>query len=129
MLDSDHHHQHADPPAGTPTATHHNSPVDKQPGPASRDPSPNLDFAQYVSPYDRARTSMPQYSKRTPVSTTHSWSQAQCSKTQLDYLLSDVMEALMEEDMSRLRARQRGESLVGALAVCSLGFAMAKCIY
>ncbi|KZV72684.1 hypothetical protein PENSPDRAFT_750813 [Peniophora sp. CONT] len=107
-LDGD--HQHHDAPARTPAATRHTSPVDTQPGPASRAPSPNLNFAHYISPYDRARTPLSQYSRSAPVSPTHSWSQAQSARTQLDYLPSDVMEALMEEDMNRLRARRRGES-------------------
>jgi len=76
----------------------------------SRPPSPNLNFAQYAAPY--SRPSSPQAltsSKSTPSSPTASApnSTEDRSHVSTDFLPSDVMEALMEEDMERLRARRR----------------------
>ena len=76
----------------------------------SRPPSPNLNFAQYAAPY--SRPSSPQAltsSKSAPASPTASArnSTEDRSHVSTDFLPSDVMEALMEEDMERLRARRR----------------------
>ncbi|KAG9313880.1 hypothetical protein JVU11DRAFT_4648 [Chiua virens] len=70
---------------------------------ASRPPSPNYNHAQYTSPYSRPST--PGAASLTlvasqPSSPTH-------YKAHPDYLPSHVMEALMEEDMVRLRSRRR----------------------
>ena len=75
----------------------------------SRPPSPNLNFAQYTSPYSRPTTP-----------TGRPWDTPQSQGKQLkglvddgekrqsiDFQPSDVMEALMEEDMERLKARRR----------------------
>ena len=78
----------------------------------SRPPSPNLNFAQYTSPYSRPTTP-----------TGKPWDTPQSQGKQLrtmvddkerhqpiDFQPSDVMEALMEEDMERLKARRRAGS-------------------
>jgi regulator-associated protein of mTOR len=75
----------------------------------SRPPSPNLNFAQYTSPYSRPASPQPPISsKSAPASPTASarYSTEDYSHS-TDFLPSDVMEALMEEDMERLRARRR----------------------
>ncbi|KAA1478089.1 hypothetical protein DENSPDRAFT_934104 [Dentipellis sp. KUC8613] len=82
----------------------------------SRPPSPNLNIAQYASPYSRPPTplsgsggSMSIYSRSAPASptlSTRTSSDGPAPPT-MDFLPSDVMEALMEEDMERLRARRR----------------------
>ncbi len=76
----------------------------------SRPPSPNLNFAQYAPPY--SRPSSPQTlvsSKSAPASPTASTRNSTEDRLHVstDFLPSDVMEALMEEDMERLRARRR----------------------
>lgn len=64
----------------------------------SRPPSPNMNVAQYSSPYslspkDAAPPASPRsYDSQNPA---------------MDFLACDVMEALMEEDMERLRARRK----------------------
>ncbi|KAI9513093.1 hypothetical protein F5148DRAFT_1273335 [Russula earlei] len=76
----------------------------------SRPPSPNLNFAQYASPYSRpASPQVPTSSKSAPVSPTTSARHSAEDRPHppTDFLPSDVMEALMEEDMERLRARRR----------------------
>jgi regulator-associated protein of mTOR len=70
----------------------------------SRPPSPNLNVAQYTSPYSRPTTPPLHPGQNTPV--TPSSREAPNPHT-MDFLPSDVMEALMEEDMERLRARRR----------------------
>jgi regulatory associated protein of mTOR len=71
----------------------------------SRPPSPNLNLARYTSPYARsperggART-------RSPSPAASDRSAAPASQTP-QFGPSDVMEALMEEDFERLRARRR----------------------
>jgi regulator-associated protein of mTOR len=74
----------------------------------SRPPSPNLNIAQYTSPYSRPAT--PQQSLLPPVTAIPSPAPVNREVPQqhiMDFLPSDVMEALMEEDMERLRARRR----------------------
>jgi regulatory associated protein of mTOR len=69
---------------------------------ASRPPSPNLNIAQYTSPYSRPPT--PQMANGNPSPrSSHEVPQHR----PMDCEPSDVMEALMEEDMERLRARRR----------------------
>jgi regulator-associated protein of mTOR len=70
----------------------------------SRPPSPNMNIAQYASPYyahpqsgstperERTNTSSPRHSQE--------------SSSNKDYRACDAMDALMEEDMDRLRARR-----------------------
>ena len=70
---------------------------------ASRPPSPNYNLAQYTSPYSRPATPSPTHltvgASQPPSPTQY--------KAHPDYLPSHVMEALMEEDMVRLRSRRR----------------------
>ena len=66
----------------------------------SRPPSPNLNIAQYASPYSRPPTPS-KFALSLPPSPTE-------YKAHPDYTPLNVMEALMEEDMVRLRARRRG---------------------
>ncbi|KAI0307654.1 hypothetical protein B0F90DRAFT_1621839 [Multifurca ochricompacta] len=76
----------------------------------SRPPSPNLNFAQYASPYSRPPSpQIPASSKSAPASPTASARSSTDGRSHhaTDFLPSDVMEALMEEDMERLRARRR----------------------
>ncbi|TFK56405.1 hypothetical protein OE88DRAFT_12946 [Heliocybe sulcata] len=68
----------------------------------SRAPSPNLNFATYTSPYSRPPS--PDGGMLRPVSPVQP---SQENRPPADFLPSDVMEALMEEDMERLRARRR----------------------
>ncbi|EGO19096.1 hypothetical protein SERLADRAFT_454001 [Serpula lacrymans var. lacrymans S7.9] len=72
---------------------------------ASRPPSPNLNIAQYTSPYSRPPT--PTNRSRPPSPNPSPRSSSDRSQVPMDFLPSDVMEALMEEDMERLRARRR----------------------
>lgn len=69
----------------------------------SRPPSPNLSIAQYSSPYSRPPTPslVPSHnsSPRSPSEISH--------PPPMEFEPSDVMEALIEEDMERLRARRR----------------------
>jgi regulator-associated protein of mTOR len=75
----------------------------------SSPPSPNLNLAQYASPYSRPPT---------PQANTSASSNNPSPRSSLDTSLhrpmdcepSDVMEALMEEDMERLRARRRSSA-------------------
>jgi regulator-associated protein of mTOR len=101
-----HSRAHAPSPPPPPLASRRDSPVDND---ATRPPSPNLNFAQYVPPYSRPATppAPSRYARSAPTSPTHSWSGAPRT---LDFLPSDVMEALMEEDLERLRARRRQQS-------------------
>ncbi|TFK42159.1 hypothetical protein BDQ12DRAFT_677728 [Crucibulum laeve] len=90
---------------GSTTTYSHPSP-EKEYIDASRPPSPNLNIAQYTSPYSRPptpqgsssiyghRSSSPQSSQEFP-------------QTSKNFVAYHVMEALMEEDMERLRARRR----------------------
>ncbi|KAJ3557772.1 hypothetical protein NM688_g1286 [Phlebia brevispora] len=89
-------------------------PTPGRPEPAgiSRPPSPNLNFAQYTSPYSRPSTP-PNHAFPTSTNTSPrppSRGTAESPQPVADYLASDVMEALMEEDMERLRARRRAGS-------------------
>ncbi|KAH7920933.1 hypothetical protein BV22DRAFT_765532 [Leucogyrophana mollusca] len=65
----------------------------------SRPPSPNFNMAQYTSPYSRPASPVVNGSHLSPSALPESSS---------DYMPSHVMEALMEEDMVRLRSRRRG---------------------
>lgn len=88
-----------------------NSPRTTDPPDISRPPSPNMSYAQYTSPYSRPPTpdkkqmplppSSPRPSPRSSIESQHS---------PMDFLPSDVMEALIEEDMERLRARRKAAS-------------------
>lgn len=73
----------------------------------SRPPSPNLNLAEYASPYTRLPTKG--YSMSAPVSPSSSsrYSKEDASQQQAEFSPSNVMEALMEEDMMRLRVRRR----------------------
>ncbi|KAI0033846.1 hypothetical protein K488DRAFT_77642 [Vararia minispora EC-137] len=101
-------HLRSHAPSPPPLHSRHHSPVDNETPP--RAPSPNLNFAQYIPPYSRPGTPLgPRgsiYSRSAPASPTSSWSST-VGQRPLDFLPSDVMEALMEEDMERLRARRR----------------------
>ena len=65
---------------------------------SSTPPLPNLNVAEYASPY-------PLDKKESQVSNADTADQA--ATPPCDYLPSEVMEALIEEDMERLRARRR----------------------
>ena len=69
----------------------------------SRPPSPNMNVAQYTSPYARPQSGSIPAEGSNASSPRHS----QESSSNKDYIASDVMDALMEEDMERLRARRR----------------------
>lgn len=73
----------------------------------SRPPSPNLNFAQYTSPYSRPPT--PQGRPPSPYipPSPRLPHDIHDSHPPMDFLPCDVMEALMEEDMERLRSRRR----------------------
>ncbi|KAG6857290.1 hypothetical protein H0H87_006483 [Tephrocybe sp. NHM501043] len=74
----------------------------------SRPPSPNLNFAQYTSPYSRPPTPQGASSSRHPPSPKFSSHDLpEPPHAPMDFLPCDVMEALMEEDMERLRSRRR----------------------
>ena len=66
----------------------------------SRPPSPNLNLAQYASPHSRPPTPS-KFALLLPSSPTE-------YKVHPDYAPLNMMEALMEEDMVRLRAQRRG---------------------
>ncbi|KAL0951936.1 hypothetical protein HGRIS_008588 [Hohenbuehelia grisea] len=79
----------------------------------SRPPSPNLNFAQYASPYpSRPQGSRPGAGLQRSTSYASSMASTATAMSDYhppaDYLPCDVMEALFEEDMERLRARRRG---------------------
>lgn len=69
----------------------------------SRPPSPNLNFAQYTSPYSRPPTPQGGLAVGNGRSPPPGYDPLPPS----DFLPCDVMEALMEEDMERLRARRK----------------------
>ncbi|EKM61656.1 uncharacterized protein PHACADRAFT_248390 [Phanerochaete carnosa HHB-10118-sp] len=74
----------------------------------SRPPSPNLNYAQYTSPYSRPSSpSHDYYLPQTPPSPGLSTRSDETPRPPVEYMASDVIEALMEEDMERLRARRR----------------------
>ncbi|KAI0370082.1 hypothetical protein BV20DRAFT_1113337 [Pilatotrama ljubarskyi] len=73
----------------------------------SRPPSPNLNFAQYTSPYSRPESPEDGYVQPVSAPQAAALSQPEAHPPTMDFLPSDVMEALMEEDMERLRARRR----------------------
>ncbi|KAK7466385.1 Target of rapamycin complex 1 subunit kog1 [Stygiomarasmius scandens] len=64
----------------------------------SRPPSPVLNFAQYASPYSRPAT---------PQNDSYSITSTLYPQPTSDFLPCDVMVALMEEDMERLKARRK----------------------
>ncbi|KAF4573505.1 WD repeat RAPTOR family protein [Pleurotus pulmonarius] len=68
----------------------------------SRPPSPNLNFAQYTSPYPRSST--PPMRHSTPSVRSLS---SEVPHSPVDISACDVMDALFEDDMERLRARRR----------------------
>ena len=73
------------------------------PSDLSRPPSPNMNIAQHASSYARPQSgSIPAEGTNTSLPR-HS----QESSSNKDYLAPDVMDALKEEDMERLRARRR----------------------
>ncbi|KAI0814821.1 hypothetical protein BC629DRAFT_1467282 [Irpex lacteus] len=78
----------------------------------SRPPSPNLNYAQYTSPYSRPSTppNIAFSTHDSPSLHASPRSSVESARPVADYLASDVMEALMEEDMERLRARRKTAS-------------------
>ena len=66
----------------------------------SRPPSPNMNIAQYTSPYAHL------HGGSTPAERANTSSPRQPQENK-DYIAYDVMDALMEEDLERLRARRR----------------------
>ncbi|KAM6498755.1 hypothetical protein JOM56_006703 [Amanita muscaria] len=76
----------------------------------SRPPSPNLNVAQYASPYARPVTPPPRHGASElihPHTSPSSNSYQERHGPQTDFDACEVMEALMEEDMERLKARRR----------------------
>ncbi|KAK2464771.1 hypothetical protein APHAL10511_003189 [Amanita phalloides] len=76
----------------------------------SRPPSPNLNVAQYASPYAHSETSPSRHDfieGTQPRVSPSSGSYQERHGPQTDFDACEVMEALMEEDMERLRARRR----------------------
>lgn len=69
----------------------------------SRPPSPNLNVAQYASPYPPQSLT----SQNSRNSSTFSRPAPDVPQPPTDFLPCDVMEALIEEDMERLRVRRR----------------------
>lgn len=76
----------------------------------SRPPSPNLNYAQYTSPYSRPGSPAFEALPQAPPSPGPSMRSDETPRASIEYLASDVIEALMEEDMERLRARRRAGS-------------------
>ncbi|KAF7337789.1 Target of rapamycin complex 1 subunit mip1 [Mycena sanguinolenta] len=72
----------------------------------SRPPSPNLNLAKYASPYSDSFA--PNYSRSAPPSPRPSFDAP--SHASADFMAWNVIEALIEEDMERLRARRRSGS-------------------
>lgn len=72
----------------------------------SRPPSPNLNYAQYTSPYSRPPTPTNPLTPQSPRPPPPRPSTNEIHQP-MEFQPSDVMEALMEEDMERLRARRR----------------------
>ncbi|PPQ79360.1 hypothetical protein CVT25_002630 [Psilocybe cyanescens] len=70
----------------------------------SRPPSPNMNLAKYTSPYSRPPSVRQVNSEYDGSPPRHNELESQ---PPMDFLACDVMEALMEEDMERLRARRR----------------------
>lgn len=75
----------------------------------SRPPSPNLNFAQYTSPYSRPTTPTGRPWDTPPAQgkQLRGLTDEREKQQPIDFQPSDVMEALMEEDMERLKARRR----------------------
>lgn len=75
----------------------------------SRPPSPNLNFAQYTSPYSRPESPDDAYLQPASASRTSlsSQSQQEPESPTMGFMPWNVMDALMAEDMERLRARRR----------------------
>ncbi|KAG6849018.1 hypothetical protein H0H93_011963, partial [Arthromyces matolae] len=81
------------------------------PNEISRPPSPNLNLAQYTSPYSRPPTPQGASSSRHPPSPKLTGNEIpEAPQPPTDFLPLDVMEALMEEDLERLRSRRRAAS-------------------
>ncbi|KAH9486204.1 Target of rapamycin complex 1 subunit mip1 [Psilocybe cubensis] len=78
---------------------HHHEAVD-----ISRPPSPNMNLAKYTSPYSRPPSFRQSASDYDGSPTRSAEEQVQ---PPAEFLACDVMEALMEEDLERLRARRR----------------------
>ncbi|KIK63862.1 hypothetical protein GYMLUDRAFT_40943 [Collybiopsis luxurians FD-317 M1] len=80
---------------------------------ASRPPSPTFNVAQYASPYSRPGTPTHSDSPYSPHLSSSSSPRSPSLQSEFpsqpvhDFRPSDVMEALMEEDMERLRARKK----------------------
>ncbi|KDR78409.1 hypothetical protein GALMADRAFT_245577 [Galerina marginata CBS 339.88] len=76
----------------------------------SRPPSPNMNLAKYTSPYSYPPSIGDNTSDRgmsPPPTQSYFDGQQSQSQPSIDFLPCDVMEALMEEDMERLRARRK----------------------
>ncbi|KAJ3774118.1 hypothetical protein FB446DRAFT_492928 [Lentinula raphanica] len=77
---------------------------------ASRPPSPTFNVAQYTSPYSRPVTPTQSEGEISPYAPSSSRSPSfrdDATQQVQDFRPADVIEALMEEDMERLRARKR----------------------
>ncbi|TFY55214.1 hypothetical protein EVJ58_g8388 [Rhodofomes roseus] len=90
----------------SPRPTSLTTPRPDMPDGVSRPPSPNLNYAQYTSPYSRPSTPPPASTHRLSPNPSPK-SVAEPPSPPMDFNPWDVMEALIEEDMERLRARRR----------------------
>ncbi|EPS99346.1 hypothetical protein FOMPIDRAFT_1124614, partial [Fomitopsis schrenkii] len=91
----------------SPRPTSASTPRSDAPDGASRPPSPNLNYAQYTSPYSRPSTPPHASSSLRPSPNPSPRSVQEPSTPPNEFSPWDVMEALIEEDMERLRARRR----------------------
>ncbi|KAI0829041.1 hypothetical protein BC628DRAFT_1362076 [Trametes gibbosa] len=73
----------------------------------SRPPSPNLNFAQYTSPYSRPESPDDGLLHSVAVSHSAASQQQEPESPTMDFMPWNVMDALMAEDMERLLARRR----------------------
>ena len=76
-------------------------------GDKSRPPSPNMNVAQYASPYTTKPSSVKGHGSDQGDASSPRSSFYESGQSPMEFLPCDVMEALMEEDMERLRARRK----------------------
>jgi regulator-associated protein of mTOR len=92
--------------AGTLLASHRSERPDS--AEKTRPPSPNMNVARYASPYSTKPSSVKEHGPdRREIPSSRPSSFYEPGQAPMDFLPCDVMEALMEEDMERLRARRK----------------------
>lgn len=79
-------------------------------GGVSRPPSPNMNYAQYTSPYSQPSTPPPSAPSQRSSPHPSPRSTAEVEHQPSNYSPSDVIKALIEEDTERLKARRRTAS-------------------